>query len=151
MEYGARAFFRLYCVYFFYGARYCMPDDNCHCRAMSRLHIQLTRAQIIHHSPMERSPAMECRTFQSSACRWRLNRSPYTFMRQTNRANETLANAGYANPVQGNTGLIRSAFRQSDDATIYSVFHPSQHDVLHVPQLNSGAHEGPERPNSPRE
>ena len=68
----------------------------------------------------------------------RLNRSPYTFMRQTNRATETLANAGYGNPVQGNTGLIRSAFRPSDDATIYQFFIPA--NMMFCTFLNSTAH-----------
>ena len=47
-----------------------------------------------------------------------VNQSPYTFTRQTNRASETLENSGLGNPVQSGTGLIRSAFRPSDDATI---------------------------------
>ena len=47
-----------------------------------------------------------------------VNNSPYTFTRQTNRASETLENNGLGNPVQSGTGLIRSAFRPSDDATI---------------------------------
>ena len=47
-----------------------------------------------------------------------VNQSPYTFTRQTNRASETLENNGLGNPVQNGTGLIRSAFRPSDDATI---------------------------------
>ena len=47
-----------------------------------------------------------------------VNDSPYTFTRETNRASETLENDGLGNPVQSGTGLIRSAFRPSDDATI---------------------------------
>ena len=47
-----------------------------------------------------------------------VNVSPYTFTRKTSRASETLENDGIGNPVQGGTGLIRSAFRPSDDATI---------------------------------
>ena len=67
----------------------------------------------------------------------RLNRSPYVFMRQTNRATETLANAGYGNPVQSDTGLIRSAFRPSDDATIYQFFIPA--NMMFCTFLNSTA------------
>lgn len=51
--------------------------------------------------------------------------SPYSFTRLTDRATETLANDGIGNPVQNGTGLIRSAFRPSDDATIYQLFIPA--------------------------
>jgi len=51
--------------------------------------------------------------------------SPYTMTRQTTRATETLANDGVGNPVANGTGLIRSAFRPSDDATIYQLFIPA--------------------------
>ncbi|KAF2433616.1 hypothetical protein EJ08DRAFT_607390 [Tothia fuscella] len=54
-----------------------------------------------------------------------VNASPYTWTRQTTRATETLANDGLGNPVQNGTGLIRSAFRPSDDATIYQLFIPA--------------------------
>ncbi|OBT81638.1 hypothetical protein VE02_09648 [Pseudogymnoascus sp. 03VT05] len=54
-----------------------------------------------------------------------VNTSPYTFTRQTNRATETFANDGLGNPSAPNTGLIRSGFRPSDDATIYQFLIPS--------------------------
>ncbi|KAI9655545.1 MAG: hypothetical protein M1821_005338 [Bathelium mastoideum] len=54
-----------------------------------------------------------------------VNNSPYTFTRETTRASETLENDGLGNPVQGGTGLIRAAFRPSDDATIYQFLIPS--------------------------
>jgi meiotically up-regulated gene 157 (Mug157) protein len=54
-----------------------------------------------------------------------VNASPYTWQRQTTRASETLENDGLGNPVQNGTGLIRSAFRPSDDATIYQLFIPA--------------------------
>jgi uncharacterized protein len=50
--------------------------------------------------------------------------SPYTFKRQTDRSTETLANNGLGNPSAADTGLIRSAFRPSDDSTIYQFFIP---------------------------
>ncbi|KAF1952190.1 hypothetical protein CC80DRAFT_181844 [Byssothecium circinans] len=51
--------------------------------------------------------------------------SPYTFQRYTTRATETLANDGLGNPVANGTGLIRSAFRPSDDSTIYQLYIPA--------------------------
>ncbi|OCK77786.1 glycoside hydrolase family 125 protein [Lepidopterella palustris CBS 459.81] len=51
--------------------------------------------------------------------------SPYSFTRQTTRASETLENNGLGNPTQNGTGLIRSAFRPSDDSTIYQLFIPA--------------------------
>lgn len=51
--------------------------------------------------------------------------SPYTFTRLTTRATETLANDGLGNPVANATGLIRSAFRPSDDSTIHQLFIPA--------------------------
>jgi meiotically up-regulated gene 157 (Mug157) protein len=52
-------------------------------------------------------------------------KSPYTFTRLTDRATETLANDGIGNPVQNGTGLVRSAFRPSDDSTIFQLFIPA--------------------------
>lgn len=51
--------------------------------------------------------------------------SPYTFTRQTNRATETFPNDGIGSPVGSGTGLIRSGFRPSDDATMFQLFIPA--------------------------
>lgn len=52
------------------------------------------------------------------------NQGPYSFMRQTERAIDTQFGNGYGNPVRP-TGMICSAFRPSDDATIYGYLIPS--------------------------
>ncbi|KAL3420865.1 duf1237 domain-containing protein [Phlyctema vagabunda] len=54
-----------------------------------------------------------------------VNTSPYTWLRDTTFGSETLWNQGIGNPVKGGTGLIRSAFRPSDDSTIYQLFIPA--------------------------
>ncbi|KAI1190883.1 glycoside hydrolase family 125 protein [Nemania serpens] len=54
-----------------------------------------------------------------------VNPSPYTFQRTTTAGTETLSNSGTGNPVKSGTGLVRSAFRPSDDTTIYQLFIPA--------------------------
>lgn len=51
--------------------------------------------------------------------------SPYKFTRNSHRATETLANDGAGSPVGNGTGLIRSAFRPSDDSTLFQLFVPA--------------------------
>ncbi|CAM1501980.1 Fc.00g039640.m01.CDS01 [Cosmosporella sp. VM-42] len=50
---------------------------------------------------------------------------PYTWLRDTDIASETMNNHGHGNPVKGNIGLVRSFFRPSDDACIYQYFIPA--------------------------
>ena len=49
---------------------------------------------------------------------------PYTFLRKTDRALDTLPNGGKGNPVKP-VGLIASCFRPSDDATTFQFLIPS--------------------------
>lgn len=48
----------------------------------------------------------------------------YIFQRSTTSASETLANSGMGAPVRGGTGMVRSAFRPSDDACLFPLFVP---------------------------
>ena len=52
------------------------------------------------------------------------NKGPYKFTRKTNRQLDTMSNGGWGNPVNP-VGLIASAFRPSDDATMFLFLVPS--------------------------
>ena len=70
-------------------------------------------------------------TIPTYAANGSVNPLPYTFQRLTTTAEDTLDNKGTGNPVQNGTGLIRSAFRPSDDACIYQFFIPANMMFAH--------------------
>ena len=70
-------------------------------------------------------------TVSTYAANGSVNTLPYTFQRLTTTAEDTLDNKGTGNPVQNGTGLIRSAFRPSDDACIYEFFIPANMMFAH--------------------
>jgi len=54
----------------------------------------------------------------------KVEKSAWTFTGWTNRGSETLTNDGLGNPTKQN-GMVRSAFRPSDDACIYQLLVPA--------------------------
>jgi uncharacterized protein len=78
---------------------------------------------------LETTQALLVGTYASNGS---VNPSPYTWMRTTTSGTETLDNEGRGNPVQEGTGLVRSAFRPSDDAYVFNPVLLSQQEYLEL-------------------
>ena len=63
--------------------------------------------------------------------------SAWTFTGWTNRGSETLTNDGLGNPVREN-GMVRSAFRPSDDACIFQLLVPA--NMMFATYLEDASH-----------
>jgi meiotically up-regulated gene 157 (Mug157) protein len=72
---------------------------------------------------LETTEALLVGTYASNGS---VNAVPYTWMRTTTSGTETLSNSGRGNPVQDGTGLVRSAFRPSDDVYVSNSPTPSE-------------------------
>ncbi|RDL41794.1 uncharacterized protein BP5553_01773 [Venustampulla echinocandica] len=66
----------------------------------------------------------------------KVEKSAWTFTGWTNRSSETLTNDGLGNPTKGN-GMVRSAFRPSDDACIYQLLVPA--NMMFAKYLEQGS------------
>lgn len=76
-------------------------------------------------------------TIPTYAANGSVNALPYTFQRLTTTASDALSNKGTGNPVRNGTGLVRSAFRPSDDACLYEFFIPA--NMMFAHHLNTTA------------
>lgn len=63
--------------------------------------------------------------------------SPYRFERVATASTETLSNRGNGSPVRAGTGLIRSAFRPSDDACTFQFLVPANMMLARYLELNA--------------
>lgn len=87
---------------------------------------------VSYQSHLEQRSTMTIPTYAENGT---INALPYAFQRLTTTASDALANRSTGNPVQSRTGLIRPAFRPSDDACIHEFFIPA--NVIFAHYLNT--------------
>ncbi|KAK3317014.1 hypothetical protein B0H66DRAFT_520208 [Apodospora peruviana] len=95
-----------------------------------------TKFQWVHavRAALSTAKAMMTPTYDANGA---VLNSPYTFTRLTTRTTETLANDGLGHPVARDIGLIRSAFRPSDDSTTFQFLIPANMMFAHYLQPTS--------------
>lgn len=82
---------------------------------------------------VDAAAAMRLGTYDAAG---RVLPSAWTFTGWTDRGSETLTNNGLGNPVRAN-GMVRAAFRPSDDATIFQLLVPA--NMLWAKQLEEAS------------
>ncbi|MDR2844435.1 MAG: glycoside hydrolase family 125 protein [Candidatus Symbiothrix sp.] len=97
-------------------------DSLCYVLRLAYHYWQVTGDASIFGEDWEKAVATIVKTFKEQ--QKKENQGPYTFMRKTERQLDTMSNNGMGNPVKP-VGLIASAFRPSDDATIFQFLIPS--------------------------
>lgn len=97
-------------------------DSLCYAIRLAHGYWQATEDTSVFDEDWKQAMRLVVQTFKEQ--QRKEDRGPYRFMRTTPRATDTLPGDGYGNPIRP-VGLICSAFRPSDDATIYPFLVPS--------------------------
>jgi meiotically up-regulated gene 157 (Mug157) protein len=97
-------------------------DSLCYPIRLAHKYWQLTGDASPFDEKWKSAIALTLKTFKEQ--QRKTNQGPYTFQRKTSWATDGIPMGGYGYPVKPN-GLICSAFRPSDDATIYMYLIPS--------------------------
>lgn len=97
-------------------------DSLCYPIRLSYYYWKETGDSAIFDATWEKAMSLVIRTFQEQQRKDALG--PYSFMRETENQGDTLLNKGWGSPVNP-VGLIFSAFRPSDDATMFGFLIPS--------------------------
>lgn len=109
-------------------------DSLCYPIRLAYHYWKITGDRSVFDSNWEKAMELTIQTFQEQ--QRKENNGPYSFMRETENQGDTLLNKGWGSPVNP-VGLIFSAFRPSDDATMFGFLIPSNmFAVVSLKQLN---------------
>jgi len=97
-------------------------DSLCYTVRLAYHYWKTTGDTSVFSADWQKAAALIMQTFKEQQRKDGLG--PYRFQRKTDRPFDTMSNDGWGNPVKP-VGLIMSAFRPSDDATIYGFLIPS--------------------------